>query len=940
MTRALYQLYLDSRSMIGQTISHYKILEKIGEGGMGVVYKAEDVNLRRTVALKFLTEKALGNEMEKTRFVREAQAEASLDHPNICAIHEIEEAEGQTFISMVYVEGSSLSDRIGSGSMGIDEALDIAVQIAGGLQEAHEKGIVHRDIKPANIMLTTKGQAKIMDFGLARLADAARMTKVGTVAGTLAYMSPEQVRGKDVDHRTDIWSLGVVLYELLTGQLPFSGDYEAAILYSIVNEEYISTAKINTSLPPEFEGVIVKALQKQVEDRYSSMQEMLDDLKQIQWRMSSSSQSQIEAAEKKAQWMPVRGTTVILAAILLAVIVFFAIVRIPYFRDRMTHLSPVHIAPVWVAFMDFEDHTGDPDIGYIVSRLLSADIEQCRYVNVFKAGLIQKRQEKQSALSASISTVFDFCGDNHIPYLVSGSIEQKGDSFTIVTAVYDVEPRNQRYEKRFSCIGKAAIYGMIDEVSKEIKDQLVPIPVRKDEVDLPVAQLTSSNLDALIYYYRGMDDYNDSDPFRGVRRVQKAAELDSTFVMALRFLAIWYNYSKDSQEASMYAERAVTHSLEMGTVQKELSYFIENMVNKDWGKADHNLDVILLQDPDNPAWYREKGYIHSHHIRDFEKAISNFEKAIELDTLNLSGRLGRNYNHLAHVYLYTGQLDKGMKAFEMYRNKSGPTNPDAVHSMGFAYQFTGKYKQAIEQYKNTLLENEGFYVAYEDLGKTYLAIGKWREAISTFDKYLWAVKESGPNGYILRGSVYFVQENLLEARREVSRALEEDPRSIQAHWLNGLIALELAGDVKTAREELIELQKLTEDSGSSCETAYYHHLQGLVLLHENRFDAGLESLRSAEKISIQDFAYFGKELVRGYLQAGLFKDAISKAKTILTTFNENNAELQYLLGLAYEAEGKRDKQMECFQKADQIWKEADGDFRPLERLISKLGNAL
>jgi len=219
--------------MIGKTISHYKILEKIGEGGMGVVYKAEDTKLKRTVALKFLPPELMRDVEAKERFIREARAASALDHANICTIYEINEVEGQTFIAMAYVEGENLQKKIESGPLKIDEVLNIAIRIAQGLQEAHERGIVHRDIKPANVMLTPRGQVKVMDFGLAKLSGGKQITEKETTPGTIAYMSPEQTRGDDVDHRTDIWSLGVVLYEMITAQRPFKGDYHQAIVYSI-----------------------------------------------------------------------------------------------------------------------------------------------------------------------------------------------------------------------------------------------------------------------------------------------------------------------------------------------------------------------------------------------------------------------------------------------------------------------------------------------------------------------------------------------------------------------------------------------------------------------------------------------------------------------------------------------------------------------------------
>ena len=265
--------------MIGRIISHYKIVEKLGEGGMGVVYKAEDVKLERSVALKFLASHLLEDEEGRERFLREAKAAAALDHNNICTVHEIDEADGQTFIAMAFIEGPSLKEKIEARPLKLEEALDVAAQTARGLQAAHKKDIVHRDIKPANLMLTEEGQVKIMDFGLAQLTDRTKLTKTGSSLGTPAYMSPEQTLGQKVDHRSDIWSLGVVLYEMVAGQLPFKGDVEAALAYSIVNEEPEPLTALRTGVGVELDRIVGKALAKDPDDRYQHVDEVLVDLR-------------------------------------------------------------------------------------------------------------------------------------------------------------------------------------------------------------------------------------------------------------------------------------------------------------------------------------------------------------------------------------------------------------------------------------------------------------------------------------------------------------------------------------------------------------------------------------------------------------------------------------------------------------------------------------
>ena len=273
---------LEREEMIGQTISHYKILEELGAGGMGVLYKALDTRLDREVAIKFLPPQLKSDKDARTRFVHEAKAASALNHSNIAVIHEIDETpDGQMFIVMAYYEGQTLKDKLEGGALGVDEAIAIVSQIASGLSKAHEKDILHRDIKPANILLGDDGQAKLADFGLAKLAGPTQVTKTGTTVGTVAYMSPEQARGEEVTPQTDVFSLGVVLYEMVTGRWPFRGEYDQAIMYSIVNEDPQPITAADDTLPAELERIVSKAMAKTPAQRYQSATDMLRDLKSL-----------------------------------------------------------------------------------------------------------------------------------------------------------------------------------------------------------------------------------------------------------------------------------------------------------------------------------------------------------------------------------------------------------------------------------------------------------------------------------------------------------------------------------------------------------------------------------------------------------------------------------------------------------------------------------
>ncbi len=312
--------------MVEKLISHYRILEKLGQGGMGVVYKAEDTKLKRLVALKFLPEHLTRHPEAKKRFMQEAQAAAALNHPHICTIYAIEEVEEKLFIAMEFIEGQSLSSAVGSHPLPVDNCLGIAFQIAEGLHAAHEKGIVHRDLSSNKVMINSRGRVKIMDFGLAQLLGSSRFTQMGTVMGTVAYMSPEQTRGKKIDHRTDIWSLGVALYEMLAGELPFRGDHPQVVIYSIINETPEPLASRRNDAPPELVAIVNKMLVKNPNERYQSTEEVLADLQPLvkERKISIKTESTFKSQSSPPQrlvWYA--GIPVLVLALIAATLIFF-----------------------------------------------------------------------------------------------------------------------------------------------------------------------------------------------------------------------------------------------------------------------------------------------------------------------------------------------------------------------------------------------------------------------------------------------------------------------------------------------------------------------------------------------------------------------------------------------------------------------------------------
>jgi TolB-like protein/tRNA A-37 threonylcarbamoyl transferase component Bud32 len=699
--------------MIGQTISHYKILEKLGGGGMGVVYKAEDIRLKRTVALKFLPPELTRDEDAKTRFVHEAQAASALQHNNICTIHEIDETQdGQVFIAMDCYEGETLKQKIARGPLPVEDAINFASQVARGLARAHAAGVIHRDIKPANIIVTSDGTVKILDFGLAKLEGRTKVTKTGMTVGTVAYMSPEQAKGEGVDQRTDVWSLGVILYEMLTGKTPFRGEVEPAIVYSILNEDPKPVTSLRSEVPMTLEGVVERALAKDTAKRYQTIDEMVAALDTV----AEESRLGIER-KRHATLVRLKRRKRLIAGSALVVVIAIAAFLIATFHERGQAIDSIAVMP-------FENLSRDPEKEYYSDGLTVLLINELGKIGAIR--VVSRRSAMQ--FKDTDKTLPEIAEALNVKAIVEGSILRSGDQLEITAQLIRANPERQMWAESYRR-HEGDVLILLGEVAQAIARE-IQVALTPDEQTWLV-RTRPVNPEAYDFYLKGMDHsqkWTRAEMKKAIDCFRRAVEIDSNYAEAYAAMAgsyVFFGYygMMSKEEARSKADALVRKSLEINDMLPEAHLAaggIKHYYEWDWVGAEREYRLTLALDPNRVEAHWEYSLLLTCLGR-FREAIAEAKRAQQLDPLwfwTSSALISAYY----HARRYGEAVAECQGAIERW-----PERPVFYVRLQRAYTQMGRYESAIK--------------TRHELGAL---LGTSSEMVAALDS---AYTESGPDGY-------------------------------------------------------------------------------------------------------------------------------------------------------------------------------------------------
>jgi len=780
--------------VIGQTVSHYRITEKLGGGGMGVVYKAEDTRLDRFVALKFLPEDLAQDRQALERFRREAKAASALNHPNICTIYDIGEENGRAFIAMEFLDGQTLKHRISGKPLPLNEMLELAIEIADALDAAHAKGIVHRDIKPANIFVIKRGHAKVLDFGLAKLAPGGgdpavspsvaptvskpeELTRIGAVMGTITYMSPEQVRGEGLDARTDLFSFGAALYEMATGVQPFWGETSAAIGEAILNRTPIPPTRLNPDLSPKLQEIVTKALEKDRRLRYQNAAGIRTDLQRLK-RDSDLGRAAIEAEPKPADWS--HQLRRVLGAGATVLVVALAVGGWLFFSSRKTHALT---AKDTVVLGDFKNTTGDPVFDGTLAQGLSVQLEQSPFLSIISDEQIQQAlqmmgQKPDSKLTPGIAR--ELCQRTGSAAVLDGSIAQIGEQYLLTLRAINCASGESVASTEAQASDKSHVLDALGKTATEMRKKLGESLNTVQRFDTPLEQATTPSLEAFQAYSLAVRKLHAMDFSAAIPLSQRAISLDANF--ALAYAALGFSYA-DLGETTLAVENA----------------------KKAYGLRDR---------------------------------VSEREKFLILDLYHLT---------------VTGDLEKWVQSNELWV-QTYPRDPSAFHELGVAYGTDGQPDKSLAAFLEAVRRGPTSAMWKNDLAINYISLNRLDEARATIQQ-AQSQNVDSPFFRLLLYQIDFLRDDAAGMADEVARSMggpiEDRILAAESNTAAYSGQLSEANSVtKHAVDSALHMQLKQNAAGYLAEAALRHALFGDVAKVRQPAAAALQTSMDRDTLAV------------------------------------------------------------------------------------------